>query len=89
MERRKPSGNSALFGTPNFFGKVFNFLMEASERQLGASQRLGVGFVALLGVAAFGFFALTGDFTALFGEIEPSCGEPTSGFALKIGQRCG
>ena len=84
-----PRGNSALFGTPNFFGKVFNFLMETSERQLGASQRLGVGFVALLGIAALGFFALAGDFAALFGEIEPLCGEPTSGFALKVGQRCG
>ena len=84
-----PSRNSALFGTPNFLSDSFDFLMEASERQLGASQRLGVGFVALFGIAALGFFALAGDFTALFGEIEPLCGEPTSGFALKVGQRCG
>ena len=84
-----PRGNSALFGAPNFLGDGFDFLMETSERQLGASQRLGVGFVALLGIAALGFFTLAGDFTALFGEIEPLCGEPTSGFALKVGERSG
>lgn len=84
-----PGRNSALFGTPNFLGDGFDFLVKTSERQLGASQRLGVGFVALFGIAALGFFALAGDFTALFGEIEPLCGEPTSGFALKVGQRCG
>lgn len=84
-----PRGNSALFGTPNFLGDGFDFLMETSERQLGASQRLGVGFVALLGIAALGFFAQTNRGAGLFGEIEPLCGEPTSGFALKVGQRCG
>jgi len=49
-----------LFGTPNFLGDGFDFLVKTSERQLGASQRLGVGFVALFGIAALGFFALAG-----------------------------
>ena len=75
-----------MFGTPNFLGDGFDFLVEKRERQLGASEQVSVGFVAIIGITPFGFVALLRDGAALFGEFEPFFGELSAGFTLKVGE---
>ena len=78
-----------MFGTPNFLGNGFDFLVEKRERQLGASEQMSVGFVGIDGITPFGFVALLRDGATLFGEFEPFFGELSAGFALKVGERGG